>query len=83
MKTTIIKSPTYVSISRLEVTEEVISELGRPKKIIQNSDQNRNIKMTNNSKYDRLRDMKNKARCNIFLMRVPKGDNREMERDNI
>lgn len=46
MKTTIIKSPTYVSISRLEVTEEGISESGRPKKIIQNSDQNRNIKMT-------------------------------------
>lgn len=27
--------------------------------------------------------MENKARCNIFLMRVPKGDKREMERDNI
>lgn len=41
-----IKSPTNISIIRLEVTEELISEPGRTKEIIQNLGQNRNIKMT-------------------------------------
>lgn len=76
-----MKNPTYIYISnsRLEATEEEISELGRPKEIIKNLGQ----KDRRNTNYDRVLEIRNKARrYNIILIRVPKGDKREIRRSN-
>ena len=75
-----IKNTTDVPTSRLEATKEGISELGRPKEIIQDPGQkDKEIQ----SMSERFRDRENKARrSKIFLTRVPKGDKREMRGGN-
>lgn len=68
-----LKTQHYVLTSRLEVTKEGISELSRPKEIIQDPGQKDKEVQSITEKF---RDMENKAR------RSRKGDEREMRGGN-